>query len=25
MNTEYRAAIVPNDKSPLQCVCEMLE
>jgi len=25
MNTGYRAAIGPNDKSSLQCICEMLE
>jgi len=25
MNTDYRAAIGPNDKSSLQCICEMFE
>jgi len=25
MNTNYRAAIGPNDKSPLRSICEMLE
>jgi len=25
MKTDYRAAIRPNDKSPLQSICEMLE
>ena len=25
MNTDYRTAIKPNDKSPLQSICEMLE
>jgi len=25
MNTDYCAAIGPNDKSPLQCNCEVLE
>jgi len=25
MNTDYHAAIKPNDKSPLQSICEMLE
>jgi len=25
MKTDYRAAIGPNDKSPLQSICEMLE
>jgi len=24
VNTDYRAAIGPNDKSPLQSICEML-
>jgi len=25
MTTDHRAAIGPNDKSSLQCICEMLE
>jgi len=25
MNTDYRAAIGSNEKSPLQSICEMLE
>jgi len=25
MNTDHRAAIGPNNKSPLQSICEMLE
>jgi len=25
MKTDYRAAIGPNDKSPLQSICETLE
>jgi len=25
MKTDYNAAIGPNDKSPLQSICEMLE
>jgi len=25
MNTDYRAAIGPHNKSPLQSICEMLE
>jgi len=25
MKTDYRAVIGPNDKSPLQIICEMLE
>jgi len=25
MNTDYRAAIGPNNKSLIQCICEMLE
>jgi len=25
MKTDYHAAIGPNDKSPLQSICEMLE
>jgi len=25
MNTDYHAAIGPNNKSPLQSICEMLE
>jgi len=25
MNTDHRAAIGPNDKSSLQCICEMFE